>query len=77
MCFSVFAYGATGAGKTYTMLGAPDNPGLTFLTVMELYRRLEQLKEEYEAEVVVAYLEVSFCFHQSVSISLEFTNEQS
>ena len=33
---SVFAYGATGAGKTYTMLGNPDNPGVTFLTMMEL-----------------------------------------
>lgn len=26
---SVFAYGATGAGKTYTMLGKPDSPGIT------------------------------------------------
>ena len=24
----IFAYGATGAGKSFTMLGAPDQPGL-------------------------------------------------
>ena len=27
---SVFAYGATGAGKTFTMLGTPDNPGIMY-----------------------------------------------
>jgi hypothetical protein len=25
---SVFAYGATGAGKTYTMLGTEERPGI-------------------------------------------------
>ena len=25
---TVFAYGATGGGKTYTMVGAPDKPGI-------------------------------------------------
>ena len=27
---SVFAYGATGAGKTFTMLGTQDNPGIMY-----------------------------------------------
>jgi kinesin family protein 18/19 len=30
---SVFAYGATGAGKTYTMLGSEDNPGIMLLAI--------------------------------------------
>ncbi|XP_047479643.1 uncharacterized protein LOC125032518 [Penaeus chinensis] len=55
---SVFAYGATGAGKTFTMLGKPDCPGITFLTLMELYRRIEELKEEKSCEVGISYLEV-------------------
>lgn len=55
---SVFAYGATGAGKTYTMLGKPENPGITFLTLMELYRRIDDVKEEKTCEVGVSYLEV-------------------
>ncbi|XP_037802306.1 uncharacterized protein LOC119596972 isoform X2 [Penaeus monodon] len=55
---SVFAYGATGAGKTFTMLGKPDCPGITFLTLMELYRRIEEIKEEKTCEVGISYLEV-------------------
>ena len=37
---TVFAYGATGAGKTYTMLGNDDNPGIIFLTLRELFRSI-------------------------------------
>lgn len=56
---SVFAYGATGAGKTHTMLGTSEKPGVMFLTTMELYRRIEQLKHEKTCEIAVTYLEVS------------------
>ncbi|XP_068210471.1 uncharacterized protein [Palaemon carinicauda] len=55
---SVFAYGATGAGKTFTMLGKPDCPGITFLTLMELYRRIDEQKDDKTCEVGVSYLEV-------------------
>ena len=55
---SIFAYGATGAGKTYTMLGSFEHPGLTFLMAMELYNRINGMANEYESEVVVSYLEV-------------------
>jgi kinesin family protein 18/19 len=30
---TVFAYGATGAGKTFTMLGSPTQPGIMVLTL--------------------------------------------
>lgn len=36
-----FAYGATGAGKTYSMIGTPQDPGVMLLTVGSL---LEQAK---------------------------------
>ncbi|XP_023929910.1 kinesin-like protein KIF18A isoform X2 [Lingula anatina] len=55
---SVFAYGATGAGKTFSMLGSPSSPGVIFLTMMELYRRIELMKEEKICDVAVSYLEV-------------------
>jgi kinesin family protein 18/19 len=55
---SVFAYGATGAGKTHTMLGTSDKPGVMFLTTMELYRCIEQLKHEKTCDIAVTYLEV-------------------
>ena len=55
---SVFAYGATGAGKTHTMLGSSDNPGVMFLTTMELYERIDQLKHDKNCQITVTYLEV-------------------
>ncbi|KAM6042964.1 kinesin-like protein KIF18B isoform 1-T1 [Theristicus caerulescens] len=55
---SVFAYGATGAGKTYTMLGSEKSPGIMYLTMVELYRRIEARKEEKSCEVLVSYQEV-------------------
>lgn len=55
---SVFAYGATGAGKTHTMLGTQQNPGIIFLTVMDLYRRMEELRGVKKFEISVSYLEV-------------------
>lgn len=55
---SVFAYGATGAGKTYTMLGKDDNPGITFLTMTELFENMKELEEEREFDLGITYLEV-------------------
>lgn len=39
---SVFAYGATGAGKTYTMLGTEDSPGIMLLSIEELFFSIEK-----------------------------------
>ncbi|XP_074638351.1 kinesin-like protein KIF18A isoform X2 [Acropora palmata] len=55
---SVFAYGATGAGKTFTMLGDSTNPGVMFLTMMELYSKINASKDEKSSDVAVSYLEV-------------------
>ncbi|XP_057173760.1 kinesin-like protein KIF18B [Ursus arctos] len=55
---SVFAYGATGAGKTHTMLGREGDPGIMYLTTMELYRRLEAHQEDKRFEVLISYQEV-------------------
>ncbi|KAK2565398.1 Kinesin-like protein KIF18A [Acropora cervicornis] len=56
---SVFAYGATGAGKTFTMLGDSTNPGVMFLTMMELYSKINASKDEKSSDVAVSYLEAS------------------
>lgn len=55
---SVFAYGATGAGKTHTMLGKDENPGITFLTMSELFSKKEELSEERDFDLGITYLEV-------------------
>ncbi|XP_043527341.1 kinesin-like protein KIF18A isoform X1 [Frieseomelitta varia] len=55
---SVFAYGATGAGKTHTMLGNGDDPGITYRTVAELFSEIEKQSEQREFNLGVTYLEI-------------------
>lgn len=55
---TVFAYGATGAGKTHTMLGSQNNPGVMYRTMKELFKRMDEAKEEKEFTVAFSYLEV-------------------
>ncbi|NXC61535.1 KI18A protein, partial [Aleadryas rufinucha] len=55
---TVLAYGATGAGKTHTMLGSPEDPGVMYLTMMALYKCMDQIKEDKTCDVAVSYLEV-------------------
>lgn len=54
---TVFAYGATGAGKTHTMIGNDAEPGLIFLTLQELFDRCQNaVVRNYT--VSMSYLEV-------------------
>ncbi|XP_072236828.1 kinesin-like protein KIF18A [Leuresthes tenuis] len=55
---TVFAYGATGAGKTHTMLGSQNNPGVMYRTMTDLFKRMDDAKEEKEFAVAFSYLEV-------------------
>jgi len=55
---TVFAYGATGSGKTYTMLGAPQTPGLMVLTLRDLYQEIDRAQAASAADVYDA--EVNF-----------------
>lgn len=54
----MFAYGATGAGKTHTMLGSPNDPGVMYRTMTELFKRMDDVKDEKEFAVAFSYLEV-------------------
>lgn len=56
---AVFAYGATGAGKTHTMLGSQTDPGVMYRTMTELFKRIDGAKEEKECTVAFSYLEVN------------------
>lgn len=40
------------------MLGTKENPGIMYLTTMELYRRLEAQQEEKQFKVLISYQEV-------------------
>ncbi|AAS53120.1 AER441Cp [Eremothecium gossypii ATCC 10895] len=55
---TVFAYGATGCGKTFTISGTPDSPGIIFLTMQELFQRINNLKDTKTFELTVSYLEI-------------------
>lgn len=56
---SVFVYGATGAGKTFTMIGNKENPGITYLTMEHLFYTINSFENEREFDIGVSYIEVS------------------
>lgn len=60
---SVLAYGATGAGKTHTMLGSAAEPGVMYQTMLDLYKSMDEIKEEKVCSTAVSYLEVSWQYH--------------
>ncbi|KOO53033.1 kinesin-like protein kif18a-like protein [Chrysochromulina tobinii] len=56
---TVFAYGATGSGKTHTMLGsAATGPGVMVLAIEALFDAMHSAEEEHSFALRVSYLEV-------------------
>lgn len=55
---TVFAYGATGCGKTHTITGTAQHPGIIFLTMQELFERIDERSNEKATEVSLSYLEI-------------------
>ncbi|ACO64983.1 predicted protein, partial [Micromonas commoda] len=55
---TVFAYGATGSGKTYTMIGTRNDPGMMPLSLMDIFDAIRSMSGEYTFEVTCSYLEV-------------------
>ncbi|KAL0220629.1 hypothetical protein RCL1_000483 [Eukaryota sp. TZLM3-RCL] len=56
---TVFAYGATGAGKTHTMLGNESaGPGVMVHCINDLFKQMTEFKEENDVKLSLSYLEV-------------------
>ena len=57
---TVFAYGATGSGKTHTMVGNESDPGLMVLSLRDVFRGIadEKLTGTKEFKVECSYTEV-------------------
>lgn len=60
---TVFAYGNTGAGKTYTMLGSQAEPGIMVRVMNDLflYSQKNAKDESVIFTVTVSFLEVLYC----------------
>ncbi|THU74943.1 hypothetical protein C4D60_Mb04t38710 [Musa balbisiana] len=55
---TVFAYGSTGSGKTYTMVGTRKDPGLMVLSLHTIFDLIKKDKSSDIFEVSCSYLEV-------------------
>lgn len=55
---TVFAYGQTSSGKTYTMRGYGQEPGIITLAVQEIFDRISK-SQDREFLLRVSYMEVS------------------
>ncbi|KAL6514854.1 hypothetical protein OROGR_020433 [Orobanche gracilis] len=54
----IFAYGQTGTGKTYTMEGTPEDRGVNYMTLEELFRISNERSSIIRYELSVSILEV-------------------
>ncbi|CAG8518363.1 22733_t:CDS:10 [Dentiscutata erythropus] len=55
----IFAYGQTGAGKSYSMMGYGEDKGIIPLTCCELFNRIDRIKDTtVEYQVQVSYIEI-------------------
>ncbi|CAE7226507.1 unnamed protein product [Rhizoctonia solani] len=55
---TVFAYGATGCGKTHTISGTDSDPGIIYLTMNELFQRIKEIESEQIVQVSLTFLEI-------------------
>ncbi|XP_021490118.1 kinesin-like protein KIF24 isoform X1 [Meriones unguiculatus] len=53
-----FAYGQTGAGKTYTMIGTHQNPGLYALAARDIFRQLRVSQSRRNLFVWISFYEI-------------------
>uniref|UniRef100_A0A098DX02 Kinesin-like protein n=1 Tax=Gibberella zeae (strain ATCC MYA-4620 / CBS 123657 / FGSC 9075 / NRRL 31084 / PH-1) TaxID=229533 RepID=A0A098DX02_GIBZE len=55
---TVFAYGATGCGKTHTITGTAQHPGIIFMTMQELFEKIDERSQDKVTELSLSYLEI-------------------
>lgn len=79
---SIFMYGQTTSGKTYTMLGSEDSPGILPCAVRDIFNGIRKEKDTFEYTIHVSYLEIYnenihdlFCRDRSQQNDLKFIND--
>ena len=68
-----FAYGATGSGKTHTMMGTVQLPGVIPLTVDSLFEKIMEASEDLHVSVSMQYIEI---YNEAIKDLLEPANNQ-
>ncbi|XP_058515366.1 kinesin-like protein KIF19 [Ochotona princeps] len=69
---TAFAYGATGAGKTYTMIGSYENPGVMVRTLKDLFVKVDQQSADNEYNIRCSFLEI---YNETVRDLLDARND--
>eukprot|EP00750_Incisomonas_marina_P009130 INCI15817.2.p1 GENE.INCI15817.2~~INCI15817.2.p1 ORF type:complete len:1033 (-),score=324.57 INCI15817.2:3273-6371(-) len=54
----IFAYGQTGAGKTYTMEGKGEDKGLNWRTLDTLFALKEKRAKQFKIDILMSFLEI-------------------
>ena len=54
----IFAYGPTGSGKTFTMEGTREDPGVNYRSLEAMFQRIEAQSDSTECTVSVSLLEI-------------------
>ncbi|XP_052859852.1 centromere-associated protein E-like [Anopheles cruzii] len=54
---TIFAYGQTSSGKTYTMIGDADEPGVVPLTAREIFEEIKRIKDR-QFLIRVGFIEI-------------------
>lgn len=68
---TVFAYGATGSGKTYTMVGTSSNPGIMVRALNDIFLAAKKLPDDAKFTVSFSNRNNSSQFFPNL-ISLDF-----
>lgn len=55
---TIFAYGNTGAGKTFTMTGSKSSPGICPRFFKELFDRVDSLADKYSCTLQISFFEL-------------------
>jgi len=68
---TIFAYGQTSTGKTYTMQGEfPNNPGIIPLTLEEIFDQIKKDKDIIDSQIGVSFIEI---YNESINDLLDST----
>ena len=70
----IFAYGQTGTGKTFTMEGVPEDRGVNYRALEELFRMSEERSTSIAYTFSVSILEV---YNEKIRDLLDESNDQS